>query len=676
MNFKEKDIKISYKNGGENKISDIINELLYITKSYKRSVGFFDSSALDFISSGLLTLASNKGTIQLITSPKLTKEDVEAIQSGYLKKENALYDTFKLEFEQQLNKFDDENLNHIVDLITYNILNIKIANKKNLGMYHDKVAILTDHFNNKVAFVGSNNETASGYDLNWEKARVFKGWELKDYVEDEERDFDKIWNNLDEELETYDFRDAIKKDIIEYQSRRSSNQKKEKYKLYKYQEEAVDSWVNNNYKGFFVMATGTGKTITALYSAKKVIDKEKVFTVIAVPYKHLVSQWYEDIRDIFQDSCQIFKVSSEIPEWENKIKDGIFSNKLTKKHKNIILITTISSFCKEKFQKILEINKEKTLLIVDEAHNFLNKIRDKSLNLNFDYKLGLSATPIFGNDLSKTKELCDFFGGVVYDLPIEKAIGKFLVNYSYTPIFVNASEDEESKFNHYRKKMMQCRNMETGEIVNLDEYIRAHRGKLRVIANVEEKINGISRFIDTINEPDHFIIYCSDGKTDEGRYLNLVIDLLNQKGFKPSQFTCEENMKERESLIENFDKGYISTLVAIKCLDEGINIKSIKSALILSSNDNYREFVQRRGRILRLYEGKTLANIIDIIVLPSKDCKAMAEIEFRRFYEYARLAINSEELLSKLEQYLIEYDLTMDDIKFVTLDNEEGELDE
>ena len=117
-------------------------------------------------------------------------------------------------------------------------------------------------------------------------------------------------------------------------------------------------------------------------------------------------------------------------------------------------------------------------------------------------------------------------------------------------------------------------------------------------------------------------------------------------------------------LIDSFNKGYIEYLVAIRCLDEGINIPSIKSALILSSNDNYREFVQRRGRILRLYKGKSVAHIYDVIVLPSYANDAFAKIEFRRYYEYGRLALNKEFLLDQLDGYLAKYNLTYDDIKF------------
>ena len=135
-------------------------------------------------------------------------------------------------------------------------------------------------------------------------------------------------------------------------------------------------------------------------------------------------------------------------------------------------------------------------------------------------------------------------------------------------------------------------------------------------------------------------------------------------------------MNDRIKLVEAFNKGDISALAAIRCLDEGINIPSIESALILSSNDDYREFVQRRGRILRTYKNKKYANIYDVIVLPSPDMTTWASIEFRRYYEYARLAINSEELMENLNDELYSYGLTLEDVNSYEFDDLEVNADE
>ena len=208
--------------------------------------------------------------------------------------------------------------------------------------------------------------------------------------------------------------------------------------------------------------------------------------------------------------------------------------------------------------------------------------------------------------------------------------------------------------------------------------------RLRVISMVSAKMEQMDQFIEQVKTKEHFIVYCGDGKlfdyNDNSliRHINFVKKKMAEHGMKASQFTASENMKERVELIKLFNNGYIDSLVAIRCLDEGINIPSIKSALILSSNDNYREFVQRRGRILRKYEDdfgekKEVADIYDIIVLSQKDKSSVTQIEFRRFYEYARLALNKELNIKILEEYMEKYNLSYEDITNETLDaiNEE-----
>ena len=178
----------------------------------------------------------------------------------------------------------------------------------------------------------------------------------------------------------------------------------------------------------------------------------------------------------------------------------------------------------------------------------------------------------------------------------------------------------------------------------------------------------INQILTRVVEKDHFVVYCGDGRLfdqnsgEELRHIQSVKRVLTAHGYKSSQFTASENMADRMELVDAFNKGEISALAAIRCLDEGINIPSIKSALILSSNDDYREFVQRRGRILRKYGTKEVANIYDVIVLPSGDLQAWAKIELRRFREYARLALNWDELEPELMGHLSVFGLTEEEI--------------
>lgn len=690
MNFKDIPLEISYTSVGDDSFAQILNPLLSCTKTYKRSVGFFSSSALNFISDGLLEMARKGGRILLATSPKLSDEDILAIQSGYIDRDN-IQSHFLSEVQSAFKTITDENAKMLYMLVKEGIVDVKIV-IRSTGIYHDKLALLEDYDGNKVACIGSNNETGSGYNYNYEKTRVYKSWfDYEGRIEDETKEFDKIWNNENTDLIVYDFMSAFENELLNRVEKKGVYKTEvRKYTMRPYQEEAKEKWNANGHNGFFVMATGTGKTITALYSIQDYVRNNHIFTVIAVPYKHLANQWAEDVRVFFPEAA-VQVIHGEVSDGETKIYANYIQAK--KEYRPIIVITTIMSFFLDRYVALYDKIEFEKLLIVDEAHNFINSINDE-LSSKYPYKLGLSATPVFGNNENKTKQLLEWFGGQIVDLPIEKALGKYLVNYEYHPIFVNATEIDEEKFAKATKMMLSAMDFEHQIILDEKTFTLGYRGRLRAISMAEEKIERIVEIFSNIQDKDHTIVYCSDGKLwDDGdnkktnelkelRHLEYILKLINDSCLpsvgngKASKFTATENVDERMQLIDSFNKGYIEYLVAIRCLDEGINIPSIKSALILSSNDNYREFVQRRGRILRLYKGKEVAHIYDVIVLPSLGNDGFAKIEFRRYYEYGRLALNKDYLLDQLEHYLGEYNLTYEDIKFNNEFVYGGELDD
>lgn len=399
--------------------------------------------------------------------------------------------------------------------------------------------------------------------------------------------------------------------------------------------------------------------------------------VVCAPYKHLIKQWAEDIVKVFP-KAKIIMVSSENPIWESQLSDAIIKERYDKTTQ-IIVVTTITSFYLKRFYDCIKKSSQEKLLIVDEAHRF-TRFSD-SLHRVFQYMLGLSATPFSGKSMERGKALMTFFGGQVFDLPIEEALKRgYLVPYYYHPIYVHSSDDEENRFRAYAKKIASC--YKNNKLVNKDLLVKSLRGRLRVISMVEEKQKSIESIIEPLKGTDHFVVYCGDGKLfdensgEELRHIQSVKKVLSDDGFRVSQFTAKENMSDRMKLVESFNKGDISALAAIRCLDEGINIPSIKSALILSSNDDYREFVQRRGRILRTYKGKLCANIYDVIALPSYDMTSWAEIEFRRFYEYARLAVNKEDLMIELENRCVYYGIDINDLNSFDYEDVEDNGDE
>lgn len=680
MNFKDLDIKASYISyGSQNIASCLINPALKYTKCYKRSVGFFSSSVFQTVLDGIDSLVKNEGKIMLIASPNISEEDKLAISIGYEERKRNIEEAFDRSFNESLAEFDDRSLNLLAELIAEGFMDIKLAVTKCDGIYHDKLGILEDIDGNAIVFYGSANSSKNAYVNNYEKIRVSRSWDAGEliHVEDEQKEFDSLWENQNEFLDVYDYNEAAKRNIIKTIESRSKNSSSTKIKLRDYQEEAIEAWVNNGYKGFYVMATGTGKTWTAIFSAKRLLETQDVITVICAPYKHLIKQWAEDVANAFDNSAKIILVSSENYNWETDIRHAI-SYKRYHPETQIIIISTIASFKLEKFKKAISKHTGEKLLIVDEAHRFKN--RDENTKKTYKYMLGLSATPFSGKFAASGLELMKFFGGQVFNLPIEEALKrKFLVNYYYHPIFVYATAIEEQNFEKQTQRIISC--FRNKRCINPDELVKALRARLRIISMAKEKIQNLESIIKNMHVKDHFIVYCGDGKLfdvpgDEQRHIDYVKKILTESKYRVSQFTASESMSERMNLVKAFNNGDISALVAIKCLDEGINIPSITDALILSSNDDYREFVQRRGRILRLYGDKQCAHIYDVIVLPSPELKGWAEIEFRRYREYARLAINAEALLEQLNNEIATYDINEEDLDVYDYENMEVEADE
>ena len=681
MTFKEFAIEKSYINRGSNNFLDsLLKPALREAAYYRRSVGFFSSSVFSLLLNSLPSFIRNNGKIHLIVSPELSNDDIKAIQLGYEKKSDLLNRRFLEDFDAEIRLFDDVGLDTLAELVARGILDVKVASVKNdFGIYHDKLGILTDKVGNNVVFYGSPNSSANAYLNNYEKIRVVRDWIQGEgeAVRDEISEFDSMWENRNPYLEVFDFMESVKECILVVKEERSRGKKvKDPIELYDYQKDAIQAWVDKGFRGFYVMATGTGKTWTAIYSAKRLLEEHKCLIVIAAPYKHLVRQWAEDVNKLFPDAETVL-ISSENPQWYTISKRLVLSQQYHPE-KQIILITTIKSFYSAKFEKVINLSDEEKLLIVDEAHRFTQ--RPENLMRAYSYMLGLSATPINGKQNESGIALLDFFGGLAYNLPIEEALERnFLVHYNYFPVYVTATSAEEENFNAISSNMAGC--FRDGVLIDRERFVKYVRARLRIMGMAEEKLARIKTFVDQIKEKDHFVVYCGDGRLfdeqdEEIRHIQFVQNQMDDMGIRTSQFTANENMDRRMELVDMFNKQEIDALVAIRCLDEGINIPSIKSALILSSNDDYREFVQRRGRILRKYKGKKSADIYDVVVLPSAMCPKMAIIELRRYYEYAKLALNKEERLAELQTLLSQYGLRLEDIMFNTDLEVEVDLDE
>jgi len=484
MSFKDLNLKIKYRSSNDNIVNDFYIPILDNSKLYKRAVGFFSSSSLLQISKGITGLLKNNGEIKLIASPELNKKDVEAINKGYEDRNKVIQNSLIRNLKAPSNYFEEERLNIIAHLISNNSLDIKIAyyEEKEIGLYHEKIGIVYDNNNNRVAFTGSLNDSETAFTKNFESIDVFCDWsgdESKERVIDKENDFDQMWNNNTNKIKIIDFPKAIKEEIIKYKKNNIDYDIDTKeystvihdniisesdnipsipndVNLYEYQKKAIRNWQSQSYQGIFDMATGTGKTYTALGGVVNLFkNKNKLAIIIVCPYQHLVNQWVEDIRE-FNMSPIIGYSNSSQKNWKNELKKTVFDYNLN--IKNIFcFVTTNATYSSEFVQKNLNKIKKNVLLIGDEAHNLGAKKISKNLNFSFEFRLALSATIVRNRDEEGTKKLLNYFGDRCIQFGLKEAIKKgYLSKYYYYPVLVNLTYDELQEYRRLSRNIAQC----------------------------------------------------------------------------------------------------------------------------------------------------------------------------------------------------------------------------
>lgn len=682
---------------------------------YKRAVGFFSSSALAAISAGIYELYENGGKIQLIASPRLSPEDIEAINDGYQQREEIIKGALKRQLEDCTDFCQQNRLNLLATLIAKGILDIRIAvtiGKKGIGMYHEKMGLIEDIEGNIVAFSGSMNETDTAIHNNYEAIDVFCSWISTDNkrVERKNQAFTKMWDGLDENICVMKFPEIEKEFIEKYQMGDIDAKllkegwaayhvkptfglvKPEWLNLYDYQQEAIKKWQANDYCGIFDMATGTGKTLTALGAVAELCKNVKHLAVIIVcPYQHLVEQWVEDIR-AFGANPIIGYSGSSYTNYKRELKNRIFNfnYKITD---FFCFITTNASFMSKAINEEIRKLTQDTILVVDEAHNFGAKNLQNTLQQDFTYRLALSATLERQGDEDGTNILRNFFGNKCIEYGLERAIAeKKLTPYYYYPVIVYLTDAELDKYQLYTSKIIQniVKRKDKTIVTNLAKEFMLKRARL--VAGASEKIEKLREMANDFKNEKNMLIYCGATNVqghdncsgDDIRQIDYISRMLNfDFGMRTAQFTSREDSKERKRRLEEFQNGEIQALIAIKCLDEGVNVPAIKTAYILASTTNPKEYIQRRGRVLRLYPGKEAAYIYDFITLPrelttventsselAKSERALVVKEIRRMREFCHIALNPYETQMLIMDLRDIYNVTEEKI----LEKDEGEL--
>lgn len=690
--FKDINIQDEYRTYTTNIIRDFYIPVLSCSVLYQRAVGFFSSTSMIQLLDGLESLVKNGGKIQLVVSPKLSEKDIEAIATGYKSRDEVIDHSITDIIDDVRMRGHERRLYLLSKLIEQGYVDIKVAflSKNNsIGMFHEKLGIMTDHEENYLAFSGSLNESETAFSINYESFDVFRSWieSEKDKAKSKMVVFQNMWINNEKGIDVIEFPkvalNQLRKITYEYTQKYGERDVVDEFevsedlnrylgsnvpkvpddlKVRDYQQAAIDNWKFNDYVGIFDMATGAGKTITGIYGLTTLFNNMRRLPVIIVaPYTHLVEQWVEDlewfnIRPIVGYSHSMYK------NYKKKLNDKLTSFKY-KKSDFICFITTNASFRTKSVQDLVDMFPDETLIIIDEAHNFGSKRLKVSLPFRFKYRMALSATIDRHNDDEGTQFLYEYFGSKVIEYTLERAIlEEKLSEYKYYPIMTHLTEEEYYSYKqltfeiakHIREVKGKIKISEIGKMLLLK--------RSRIIAGAQQKITKLIEVIEPYKNEDGILIYSGaanliDEETDDDeiRMIDLISSrLYNEYRMLTSQFTSHEDKTTRKGIIDYFVKKDIQAIVAIKCLDEGVNIPSIKTAFILASSTNPKEYVQRRGRVLRRHKDKEYSEIYDFIVLPHQIEHAsqltdeektqdygLVKRELIRVYEFSKLSLNS-----------------------------------
>lgn len=304
-------------------IADFFLPMLSNSVRYDRGVGYFSSGWLRMAASGMVQFAFNGGRARWVTSPILDKADWESLQTGdAARADPVLRAALERNVADLPRSLEQNTLSALAWMVADEILDFKLAvprNKLEHGDFHDKFGVFTDAENNQVSFNGSYNDSIQGT-RNYESIKIFCSWQsaFAPLVHADADRFERLWNNLDSNVRVFDLPEAAREHILQLRTNDRPYPEPEWIKLRKsresgqfyqparptvpghivlrdYQLEAVDAWFAHDCRGLLEMATGTGKTITALAASTRLYEREnQLAVIIAVPYQHLVDQWHEE----------------------------------------------------------------------------------------------------------------------------------------------------------------------------------------------------------------------------------------------------------------------------------------------------------------------------------------------------------------------------------------------
>jgi superfamily II DNA or RNA helicase/HKD family nuclease len=591
-----------YRTGTHNFVNDFYKKAFGQSVEYCRAVGYFRSSSLESFGSTLQKFLQNNGKIRLITSVELTEADSNAIDEGMNKQEvceNRIASIIEEEFQEGIGS----GVSKLVKLLEIGRLEIKIAlPKTGRGIYHEKVGLFFDKADNFLAFSGSANESTNAFENNYECIEVFTSWNEKSRAEKKREHFESLWSEINEDVLVFEFSEALKKKIINisknYEKRKpfGAGKVNDVDNKWVHQEKAVDIFLQKE-RGLLNMATGTGKTRTSLKILKALYEQDKIDTIIVSTFGNsLLNQWYIEVLNLRKyiklRIYRHFAKHKEKQRYINQSRDSIL----------IISNAQLASVLK----KLSEEQGRKTFLIYDEVHRLgapqnIQTLEGHSGHIR--YVLGLSATPDREYDEKGNKFIEEHVGETLMNFELKDAIRKnILAPFEYISLSYRASEEDKVKIKSVHsqkaKRAKDGNPMSNEEFwTKLSQVYKSSRVKQgvfdRFIVNRQDLLKRCIIFVDTTEYALEVLEYVHKYRSDFHTYLS----------------------GDDEETLKKFAKGELECLVACHRLSEGIDIQSLNSVILFSSDRARLETIQRVGRCLRTDPNNLnkIATVVDFI---------------------------------------------------------------
>ena len=672
MSLRTVSFQDTYWSGENDLIKEFYVPCMEESIEYCRAVGYFHSSIFCYITNGLYPFIQHGGRMRIVCSVNVSPEDEHQIALGYDIRQ-LLEDKIG-PATQELIDLNIANIKNLCWLIKNNRLDIRVCLRKDPNtpgayrLFHEKFGVFKDADENAVSFLGSVNETLGGWINNEESFEVSQNWipVLQSRVEQKIQRFERLWDGTAGNIVTFDFPKASRLKLIQNAPEhpvdyiyRVSAGIHPNFKPRSCQEDAKNAFLQKNFSCLFMMATGSGKTKAAMYAISQ-IDTWKLL-LICVPSLELVEQWEADVR-LFYPDTPIIKCGSPYRGHKELLKS------LTQARfpEQVVVISTYDSAQGDYYMAKWRLAKpEQFAMICDEVHNMGAPKSQCLMELNPAYRIGLSATPRRNFDEIGSEKILDFYHQNTFEFSIKDAQREhYLVEYQYRILPCAMPEDDWELYKTFSREIVQLQHTlkqegNEKEQLRLRQRIEGrYRDRAKLLKKNDQKAQTLQTIFDEIPPTARVLIY-----GDDLHHLDEIGQELDHMGKYYFKYTGElDAKKERPTILKEFRQGIRKILLAIGCLDEGIDIPACDVAVFISSSTSERQFIQRRGRVLRVAPGKTSAWIYDYLVYPILSARtndderrlalSMIDAQYRRINLMVEDAINGIQERQKLDQFL------------------------